>query len=271
MPLSKAQSGHHYHLGITGEGAPLLLLHGFSGDRATWRAVAPAMSPNYRLIQLDILGHGASDKPAAAEYYRMYAIAADIIDLLDQLQIERTHLLGYSMGGRLALYLALHYRTRFTSLMLESASPGLAKAAEREERRRGDEALADRIEAQGINWFVEYWEGLPLWASQANLPPTLLTEQRRQRLRNDPRGLANSLRGMGAGAQPSLWSRLPTLTIPTLLLAGELDDKFRRVNEAMAEKIPGAKLAILPAAGHNSHLENPAAFTQALRSFLQRL
>ena len=93
--------------------------------------------------------------------------------------------------------------------------------------------------------------------------------QRNQRLRNDPRGLANSLRGMGSGAQPSLWHDLPTLTLPTLLLVGALDDKFRRINEAMAAKIPSATLDIIPSAGHNTHLENSAAFALAVRSFLQ--
>ncbi len=271
MRLSARQSGHRYGIEIAGAGPPLLLLHGFSGDSATWRDLAPAMPQDFRVCRLDILGHGESDKPAAAESYRMSAIAADIIDLLDQLKIERAHLLGYSMGGRLALYLTLHYPARFSSLVLESASPGLADAAEREQRRLRDEALANKIETRGIEWFVEYWERLPLWASQANLPAGILAGQRRQRLRNDPRGLANSLRGLGAGAQPSLWRDLPTLTAPTLLVAGDLDAKFRRINGAMAQKMPNASLAILPAAGHNSHLENPAAFTRALRSFLQSI
>ena len=269
MRLSAAPSGHQYSIDIAGAGAPLLLLHGFSGDGASWRHLAAALSNDFRLIALDILGHGRSDAPADRASYRFPAVAADIINLLEQLEVDETHLLGYSMGGRLALYLALQTPARFRSLILEGASPGLADAAEREQRRLRDEALADLIEARGIAWFADYWGRLPLWDTQANLARELTAAQRHQRLRNDPGGLAKCLRGMGAGAQPSLWRGLPRLTLPTLLIVGELDEKFRRINETMAEAIPHAQLAIIPSAGHNTHLESPSAFTGAVRSFLQ--
>ncbi|MCY3778700.1 MAG: 2-succinyl-6-hydroxy-2,4-cyclohexadiene-1-carboxylate synthase [Chloroflexi bacterium] len=269
MRLTANPSGHRYNIDITGAGPPLLLLHGFTGDSNTWRDFALDMSDDFKVIRLDVLGHGKSDKPAQASSYQMPAVAADIIDLLNQLEITRARLLGYSLGGRLALYLALTFPERFASLALESASPSLADACERAERRRNDEALASKIEARGIDWFVDYWESLPLWASQANLPSTVLAAQRKQRLASDPRGLANSLRGMGAGAQPSLWGDLPNLRIPTLLLIGALDHKFRRINELMTKTIPDARLVPIPSAGHNSHLENPTAFAQAVRSFLQ--
>ena len=269
MRLRANPSGHRYNVEVAGAGPALLLLHGFTGDGGAWHDFASDISGDFRVIRLDILGQGESDTPAQVASYAMSAVAADIIDLLNQLEITAAQLLGYSMGGRLALYLALHYPERFMSLMLESASPGLADSVERAERRRRDETLADKLEARGIDWFVDFWERLPLWASQANLPLTVLEAQRRQRLANDPRGLANSLRGMGAGAQPSLWQALSALTIPTLLLVGEYDDKFRRINQAMAEKIPKSRLVLIPSAGHNSHLENPAAFARAVRSFLQ--
>lgn len=269
MRLRAAPSGHCYKLEVAGAGKPLLLMHGFSGSGETWQDIVAALSPGFRLICLDILGHGDSDKPETASRYRMPAIAADIIDLLDQLHITHANLLGYSMGGRLALYLALRYPERFSSLVLESASPGLADETERARRRQQDEALADRIEAHGIRWFVDFWEGLPLWASQSQLPSTVLQAQRNQRLSNDPRGLANSLRGMGAGAQPDLWQELPTLAIPALLVVGELDHKFRRINQAMTDSASSAELAVISSAGHNTHLENPTAFARVVRSFLQ--
>ena len=264
-------SGHRYQLEFVGAGQPLLLLHGFSGDGATWHAVADALGERWRVIMLDCLGHGASDKPREVASYRMEAIAADIISVLDQLEIRRTHLLGYSMGGRLALYLALRHPERLRSLILESASPGLAEASERAQRRRRDEALANRIEADGIGAFVEYWERLPLWASQSTLPPKVRAAQRQQRLSNSALGLANSLRGLGAGAQPNLWPRLPTLRMPALLLVGEADSKFRRINQAMAARMPDAQLRLIPAAGHNTHLENAPAFCREVNSFLAAL
>ena len=271
MPITRLQattSGQRYHIEIAGAGEPLLLLHGFSGACATWHVVANTLSNRWRVIMLDCLGHGKSDAPPEVKRYRMASLAADIIDLLDQLAIERTHLLGYSMGGRLALYLALRYPERLRTLVLESASPGLADPDERAERRRRDQALADRIEAEGIPAFVDYWERLPLWASQTKLPADILTAQRQQRLRNSALGLANSLRGMGAGAQPNLWPELAALQLPAQLLAGQADQKFRRINEAMAARMPQAQLRLIPAAGHNTHLENATAFCNAVSSFL---
>ena len=247
------------------------MLHGFSGDSSSWEEVARRLPGRFQLLALDFLGHGQSDSPPDGASYRMEAVAADIIDLLDKSTSVPAHLLGYSMGGRLALFLALRYRDRFRSLTLESASPGLPDAESRAERRRQDEKLAGAIEKKGIERFVDYWERLPLWESQSRLRKETLAAQRRQRLRNNPLGLANSLRGLGAGAQPPLWTELPGLHTPTLLCVGELDPKFRRISEAMAALMPAAQLTTIAAAGHNIHLENPDEFCRALQSFYQSL
>ena len=271
MPRYRAaNSGRHYYAQVSGAGEAVLLLHGFSGDHASWSSLTEDLREKYQIIAPDILGHGASDAPRDAADYRMGAVAADIVDLLDQLSCRRCHLLGYSMGGRLALNLALSYPDRFSSLILESASPGLARAMERDARRQRDEALADKIEARGVDWFVDYWERLPLWASQARLPADVLAAQRTSRRRNRPVGLANSLRGMGGGAQPSHWIDLPRLQLPTLLIVGQADAKFVRINRAMARGIPRSTLEMISRAGHNTHLEDPAAFRQTVASFLAR-
>ncbi len=263
----RANSGLRYHLERAGSGEPLVLLHGFSGDATTWREIGAVLQDDYALIAIDLPGHGQSESPVDAARYRMESVAADIVDILARLGAGTCHLLGYSMGGRLALYLALHYGERFRCVMLEGASPGLADK-ERTTRRIQDEALADTIEAEGIEAFVAHWESLPLWATQSE---SMIRRQRPQRLRNHPLGLANSLRGMGAGAQPNLWRILRRLQLPCLLLAGERDAKYRRLNRQMAALTPRAKLALIPAAGHNTHLEQPEAFCRALLSFLQSL
>ncbi|MCY3916731.1 MAG: 2-succinyl-6-hydroxy-2,4-cyclohexadiene-1-carboxylate synthase [Chloroflexi bacterium] len=263
-----ANSGHRYCIEIGGAGAPLVLLHGFSGSAATWRAVSERLADCCQCFAIDLLGHGRSDAPADAIHYRMEFVAADIIDLLDELALTRPNLLGYSMGGRLALFLALHYPGRFGAFVLESASPGLADDGARAERRRRDNRLAEMIEKDGVASFVAAWERLSLWSTQT---AAQIRAQRSQRLANRPRGLANSLRGMGTGAQPNLWHQLPNLTAPTCLFVGERDQKFRRTNRLMAVAMPQSSLSIIPAAGHNTHLENPGAFCQTLRTFLQRL
>ena len=263
-----ASSGNHYNLETRGNGEPLLLLHGFSGAASTWDSIAAELADDFQLVAIDLLGHGASDAPPDMPSYRMESVAADIISLLGQLGLAKPNLLGYSMGGRLALFLALRYPTLIHSLILESASPGLADEQARAQRRQHDNDLADKISARGISWFVDYWERLPLWASQSD---QLIRRQRSQRLANNPLGLANSLRAMGAGAQPNLWGALPRLELPSCLIVGLRDAKFRPINQAMSAAMPKARLSIIPAAGHNTHLENPAAFCRELRSFIDCL
>ncbi len=263
-----AVNGVHLNVEIRGQGPALLLLHGFIGSSATWAPYRDAW-PGFRAIAVDLLGHGASDCPADPSRYRMERCVEDLSDLLDRLGSQRTAVLGYSMGGRVALHLALRAPERLWALVLESASPGIEDAAEREERRRSDAALAERIEGQGMEAFVDYWQGLPLFASQGRLPPLIRKELRRQRLGHDPRGLANSLRGMGAGAQEWLLNRLAGVQVPTLLIAGALDDRYCALARRMVSALPCARLEIVPDAGHAVHLEQPKAFAAAVRQFLE--
>ena len=97
-------NGKRYALQVSGQGEPILLLHGFSGDKSSWNALRGVLQSTHQVIALDILGHGASAKPASASDYAMDRVARDIIDLLNQMGLDEAHLLGYSMGGRLALY-----------------------------------------------------------------------------------------------------------------------------------------------------------------------
>jgi 2-succinyl-6-hydroxy-2,4-cyclohexadiene-1-carboxylate synthase len=264
-------NGHHYHIGISGSGVPILLLHGFTGDVSIWHDIRLALDNTYQVIAIDILGHGQSDKPSDISPYYMKNVARDMIQILDKLSVQQAHLLGYSMGGRLSLYLALHYPERFHSLILESASPGLATTQERDDRRTRDNALADKIEANGIEWFVDFWEKLSLWESQKSLSQDALSRQCTQRLQNDPQGLANSLRGMGTGRQPSLWDDLPSINLSTQLIVGEHDTKFIGINQEMAKLIPYTTMTPIANAGHTVHLENPVAFIDHLQSFLHHL
>lgn len=260
---------------VTGEDGrfappPLLLLHGFTGSAANWRHLVPAFAQSRRVITLDIIGHGRSPSPPDPAAYTMPHAAADILAVLDALEVAQVDLLGYSMGGRLALFTAVHHPDRIRRLILESASPGLPTAAERAARRQRDNDLADWIETNTMPAFVDRWESLPLWASQHTLPPKTSAALRSQRLTNTPTGLANSLRGMGTGAQPSLWPNLAALNIPTLLIAGELDSKFVGINREMAQQIPAAVLQIIADAGHTVHLERPSTYQQTVLTFLQQ-
>jgi len=246
----------------------LVLLHGFTGSAAGWQHHMDSLAEyGLRIIALDLLGHGQSDAPKDAKRYSIEHCQKDIVAALQELGVQKgqASILGYSMGGRIALYTA--FSGFFRALILESASPGLKDPAEREERRRSDEALAASIEREGVPAFIELWERLPLFASQKTLPFECREALHRQRLQNNAIGLAQSLRGVGTGVQPSLHAQLPTLYMPVLLIAGELDSKFNTIAKHMAQALPQSQLHIIPAAGHTVHLEQPQLFISLVGDF----
>lgn len=251
-----------------GVGPPLLLLHGFTGSAAEWQELSTTLAAEHTLLMPDLIGHGRSDAPTDPARYAMERVVADLLQLLDQLGLAQIDLLGYSMGGRVALQLAMAAPWRVRRLILESASPGLNDPAERAARVASDEALATRIEQDGLSWFVDYWAELPLFRSQACLPATTRAALRARRLQGSAGGYAASLRGMGTGRQPSLWSLLPTLRIPTLLISGVLDTKYVAIGNEMAKLLPMATHTIIAAAGHTVHLEQPALFAELVLRFL---
>ena len=262
-------NGITYHVEVRGQGAPLVLLHGFAGSTENWHELMNALQDDYRLIAIDILGHGQTDVAPNVERYHMDAIACDIAAILTELGETRVNLLGYSMGGRLALYFAVHYSQFVENLILESSSPGLKTQQDRAGRYVQDWHLADHILQEGMAWFVQHWENIGLFKTQKSLSPERFTSQRQQRLTNHPLGLANSLLGMGTGVQPSLWKELKTLPMPVLLIAGQLDAKFIRTNRAMAPVIPHVEVCFVAGVGHNVHLEKPDIFREVVQSFLE--
>ena len=258
-----AVNGVRLNVQRAGEGLPLVLLHGFTGSIATWRSHLDMLAGQFSIVAVDLPGHGASDAPDSARC-RMEQCVADLLDLLDRLEISRAALFGYSMGGRVALNLALAVPERVRALILESASPGIADPDERLARCRNDDALAAMIEREGIEAFVDYWERLPLFASQERLPSSVRSKLRAQRLSSNPAGLANSLRGAGAGMQEPLWGRLSDIRQPTLLITGELDRKPCELGRLMEERMPAAHLVVVPNAGHAVHLEQPTVFEECV-------
>ena len=249
---------------------PLLLLHGFLGSHLDFAAILPALCEHFYCITPDFPGHGQT--LTAPGSYTFSATAKTLLSLLDYLGIARTHLLGYSMGGRLALYLACCFSERFSRVVLESASPGLKTAAARQQRVKKDEAIAHQIETIPLSTFLAQWYSNPLFDSLNNhLDGYNAMRQRRQH--NSATELAQALRGFSTGRQRPLWSALPNLETPLLLLAGALDDKFVALNREMAQvgKAAPITLRIVANYGHNLHLETPDAYTQAVIQFLPHL
>jgi 2-succinyl-6-hydroxy-2,4-cyclohexadiene-1-carboxylate synthase len=251
-----------------GEGPPLVVLHGFTGSSRAWGEFGRLLGRSFRCIGVDIVGHGESDAPDDVSRYRIEAAAGDAVAAVRACGVEQAPWLGYSMGGRTAIAVACLHPGAVSALVTIGASPGIADASERAARRLADEALADRIEREGIEAFVVYWESLPLWATQERLPADVRDAQRAIRLANRPRGLANSLRGMGAGAQPPFHGALRDLRVPFLALAGELDTKYVQAAAAMAALAPHARAETIPGAGHAAQLEAPAETAAAVTRFL---
>lgn len=261
--------GCRYHVQTVGEGAPAtLLLHGFTGSADVWASFTEDFPTPGQRVAVDLLGHGRTDAPASPVRYSMSETIADLAALMTELGHETFDLIGYSMGGRIALAFALTHPERVQRLLLESASPGLRTEAERAMRRQSDAALADLILQQGMPAFVDRWEQTPLFASQARLAPEVLERQRVVRLSHQPIGLANSLLGIGTGSQPSYWDELHTLQLPVLLVTGELDEKYTAIAEAMLTILPNARHADVPGAGHTVHLEEPDLYRGILVGFL---
>jgi 2-succinyl-6-hydroxy-2,4-cyclohexadiene-1-carboxylate synthase len=232
----------------------VVLLHGFTQTRQSWRRTIAELGGRYRALAPDLPGHGMAAERRPASFA---ACAAYVRALAD----GPSSLAGYSMGGRIALYTALALPGAVERLLLIGASPGLSDPAEREARRKADEALADRIEAIGIDAFADEWGSQELFAGQ---PERVADAARADRLRNTPAGLAAALRGLGTGVMPPLWDRLPSLAIPVTLVVGQRDAKFRAIAEQMAAAIADCRLEVVPGAGHAVQLERPETIAALL-------
>jgi 2-succinyl-6-hydroxy-2,4-cyclohexadiene-1-carboxylate synthase len=234
--------------------ADLVLLHGFTQTGRSWQPIAHALAGRYRALAPDLPGHGSFAERRPASFAACDAYLRALVD-------GPFTLAGYSMGGRIALHAAFSLGPRVERLVLIGASPGIADQAERAARAAADAALADRIEAIGIEAFVREWGAQPLFAGMPRGVAELADEDR---LRNTAAGLAAALRGLGTGVMPPLWERLGELALPVDLVVGERDEKFRAIAERMGAALPSARLHVVEGAGHAVHLEAPDAVVELL-------
>lgn len=251
----------------------LLVLHGFTGSGESWSEIATvlggaAVEPDLRLRVLapDLPGHGRSPDPASSSSFE--SMADDLATLLDREGVQRPNLLGYSMGGRLALAFALRHPQRVRSLVLESTTAGLENAGERVIRQRADDALAARLENIGVDAFLGEWLAQPLFSTLAAIEPERRMADLAQRRIGRAAGLAASLRCFSVGREPALWGKLHGLRVPTLILSGALDQKYVVLGERLAMTLPDASHQTVAGIGHSMHLEDPDAFIKRLSAFL---
>jgi 2-succinyl-6-hydroxy-2,4-cyclohexadiene-1-carboxylate synthase len=256
----------HLSYFVTGEGPPVTLLHGFTQSGRSWHEVISLMPSGWRFIVPDLRGHGDTrTKPGAP--CTMDACTADLVALWDHLGIDRTHLVGYSMGGRLALHVAARRPERILSLLTIGAHAGLDDDA-RVGRRLGDEALAQRIETEGLERFVDYWSSLPLFAGLERRGPSFVAQVRAERMRNHVAGLADSLRGMGAGVMEPVWDDLAAVPFRCTFVAGQLDHGYAASARRLAATVADGHVEVVLHAGHAVHQERPEAFARVLANHL---
>ena len=249
----------------------LVFLHGFTGSSSTWREVRNEFKENYRTIAIDLTGHGKTTVPDTPARYAMEEQIEDLESLFEHLGLNSFYLVGYSMGGRIALAYTIRYPERVRALILESSSPGLSDEQDRVDRREADKLLARKIIDEGITSFVDKWEDIPLFQSQKSLPAEKREAIRNERLLQSEVGLANSLLGIGTGSQKSYWEALSTVSTPVFLLTGEYDAKFVAIAREMAALNPAWRHTVVPEAGHAIHVEKPRLFATMIMEYLQEL
>ena len=226
-------------------------LHGFSQDGGSWHELAALAPGGYRWLTPDVDATGL----AQAE--------AELVALWEREGVRRSHLVGYSQGGRIALRVACNHPERLLTLTTIGAHAGF-EGEDRSRRQGEDRALADCIEHQGIDWFATYWAGLPIFAGLARRGPAVVEQLDAARRQKDPAHLAAQLRNMGAGAIEPFWNQLARITVPTLLVAGAEDERYVAFARRMHASIPDSVIAFVPGAGHAAHLERPDAVAALL-------
>ena len=230
-------------------------LHGFSQQGESWQELAELVDGERRWLTPNLRAAGLEEA------------VSEVLRLWEREGVSRSHLVGYSQGGRVALYLAAAHSRRLLTLTGISAHAGLEEP-ERSARFQEDLSLAARIEEEGIDWFAAHWAGRPLFQGLSRRGPALLARLDDARRRNDPSHLAAVLRGLGPGATPPFWERLPAISVPTLLIAGAGDRRYVEFARRLAEKIPRAQAVVVPGAGHAVHLEAPAATARLVEDHL---
>lgn len=243
------------HVDLSGTGERLVLVHGFTQNGRCWGPFLEEFT-DHELASVDAPGHGQSGH-RKADLYEGARLIGDAGG--------RATYLGYSMGGRLCLHLALEQPELVERLVLIGATAGIDDPDERAQRIGRDEALARRLETEPLAEFLADWLALPLFE---RIPTD--RDFLEERLSNDPSGLAASLRNAGTGSQEPLWGRLNELDMPVLLLTGERDEKFAQIARRMARSIgSNAEVASISGAGHAVHLEAPEQTGEAISRWLR--
>ena len=248
---------------------PVIFLHGFTGNINDWSFIKGKLAAGYTPILIDLIGHGKSSSPAELKYYSYESQVGYLLQIINKLNLVNPILVGYSMGGRLALTFAFSYPQKVKALVLESTSFGLEKNSDKEERILNDKTIADRIQNSTLEEFINYWVNIPLFTSLKKMDSDKFEKLLDEKIAsNNSIGLANSLLGFSTGKMKNYNKVLSNLEKKVLLITGAMDEKFTAIGKSVVKDSRNCKLEIINDCGHNVHLENPEEFLKLLNSFL---
>ncbi len=255
----------HYRVEGNSTGYPLLWLHGFMGSGLDWVEFVHQYFNDYNNILLDLPGHGGSALPASLDFS---TILDSLLIQLETMEIQDFIPIGYSMGGRLGFHIYDLAPEQIKGLVFLSSAPGLKTRDARKMRQTDDDRLMDRLEEMGFESFLKDWYSAPLFGDLKS-NPRLFEYLCQARSDNDITQIRRSLELMGNGALPSLWSKLNSIAVPTLLVSGGLDAKYDALNGEMNLLMPGSQHYPVKDAGHAFHLEKPLETARIIRHFLR--
>jgi 2-succinyl-6-hydroxy-2,4-cyclohexadiene-1-carboxylate synthase len=247
------------------KGESIIFLHGFMGSGEDWRFLTDELKKSFYCIVIDLPGHGSSLTKNIREY-SFENCAENIISILKKLNIKRSGLIGYSMGGRVGLYTLLKYPDFFNKIILESANPGIENGDERLNRQENDRKIVEEITKIDFKNFLYNWYSQPVFGNIVNTKN--FHDLIENRVKNDRKGLVNSLNYMGTGMQTSLWSRVPEIESEILYIAGEHDKKYVQIGKRLENIAKDLRLEIIRNSGHNTHFEQPEVFIKIIKDFL---
>jgi 2-succinyl-6-hydroxy-2,4-cyclohexadiene-1-carboxylate synthase len=268
MPELHVDGGFLYYQ-VQGQGPAVTVLHGFTQQGESWDEAATHLGPGWTVIFPDLRGHGRTKVPPESDHSQP-AAAADLRRLWDHLGVTSSHLVGYSMGSRLALHVAATSAKDVRSLVVISGHAGLSEP-ERAVRREADSVLAKHILTVGIEQFAQEWGEQELFSGLRRRGPEYTEMLVAMRRANRPESLAASLRDMGAGAMVPLWDDLRSFDRPALILAGAEDPRYRAFAERLAATLPRARLELVEQAGHALPQERPEEVGLAIGRFLREV
>lgn len=262
--------GVRYHVAEWGDldALPVVLLHGFAQSAESWAEVAPRLAETRFVVAPELVGHGKSDKPDDPSVYEMDAVTDMLSAFLGERFSRKAALVGYSMGGRIALALACGEPSKISSLVLESAGLGPKTGQQHAAMRHRDAALIEQLLSSDIEAFMDEWQKQPIFESQKKLSSEVRDRIRRERVANDPRALAYTVRGTGQHSMIDYSTHIKHLPMPILYIAGILDRKYLKIAENLAYEENVS--CVLLNTGHNTHLEDPETFARQVGGFLDR-